>query len=97
MIVTMLQAQVPKESSARLIEAFDTMGGESLPPQISESFLVRESGTDTWRIITVWVSKNALDTYRQAVDIPGGVLMFRSVGAEPSLSIHETEAHATHA
>jgi hypothetical protein len=64
MVVTMLQAQVPEEHSTRLIEAFDTMGGESLPPQISESFLVRESGTDTWRIITVWVSKDALENYR---------------------------------
>jgi hypothetical protein len=97
MVVTMLEAQVPDEASARLIEAFDTMGSEALPPEISESFLVRESGTDTWRIVTVWVSMDALENYRQAVDIPGGVLMFRSVGAEPSLSIHKTEAHVAHA
>jgi len=95
MIVTMLQAQVAEERSSQLTEAFNE-GSRSLPPPIRESFLIHESGTNTWRVFTVWESRDALDAYRQSVDTPGGVLMFRSVGAEPNLSIHEVASHATH-
>ena len=97
MVVTMLQAEVPIEHSSRLIEAFEATGGASLPPQIRESFLLQESGTDTWRVVTVWASKDALEDYRRTVETPGGVLMFRSVGAEPTLSIHETPGYVSHA
>ena len=93
MVVTMLQAQVAEARSSHLIEAFN-QAVRSLPPPIRESFLIRESGTDTWRIVTLWESREALDAYRQSVDTPGGVLMFRTAGAEPNLSIHDVASHA---
>jgi len=96
MIVTMLEAQVVEESADELISSFRA-GTDSLPTPIRESFLLRESGTESWRIVTVWESQEALDGYQASVDTPGGVLMFRSVGAEPVLKVFETEAHADHA
>jgi heme-degrading monooxygenase HmoA len=95
MVVTMLEAEVPEGNAERLVDSFKA-GGGSLPPPIRETFLLRESGGDLWRIVTVWESAEALDGYRASVDTPGGVLMFRSAGADPTLTIFEVAAHADH-
>ncbi|MGI9647301.1 MAG: hypothetical protein ACR2OI_02160 [Acidimicrobiia bacterium] len=95
MVVTMLEAEVAGGLAGKLTEAFNDES-DSLPLVIRESFLIRESGGDLWRIVTVWESKEALDRYRASVDTPGGVLMFRSVGAEPALTVFEVAAHADH-
>ena len=96
MIVTMLEAQVANENADELVSAFRAASGP-LPDQIVESFLLRESATDSWRLVTVWESREALDGYRTSVETPGGVLMFRAVGAEPVLTVFDAEAHADHA
>ena len=95
MIVTMLEAEVVEERASELVSSFRS-GSGPLPPPIRESFLLRESGTESWRVLTVWESREALDSYRASVDTPGGVLMFRSAGAEPVLTVFEVEAHADH-
>ena len=92
MLVTILEGQVAEDRADGLIEAFES--GGPLPAAIRESFLVKEADTDTWRILTVWKSREALNEYRASVETPGGVLMFRSAGVEPDLSIHEVATHA---
>lgn len=96
MVVTMLEAEVPEEDAKGLAASFKA-GGESLPPVIRETFLLHESGGELWRIVTVWESKEALDGYRASFETPGGVLMFRSAGAEPTLTVFEVAARADHA
>ena len=86
MIMTVLEAMVPKEKWAALEQRFRT-AGEQLPPQITHSCLVQSTSDPTlWRIVTVWRDREALQAYKQAVETPEGVLMFRSAGAEPTLS-----------
>lgn len=94
MIITMLEARVHEEQISGLVDSFDAHG--ELPPAIVESFLIREFDSDLWRIVTVWKSREALDEYRTSVDTPGGVLIFRSAGAEPSLTVSEVSAHLSH-
>lgn len=94
MIVTMLEATVDEDKVGRLVESFRA-SGDSLPPAIVESLLLRESDSDLWRIATVWESREALDGYRTSVDTPEGVLMFRSAGAEPTLAVFAVEAHVS--
>lgn len=94
MIITMLEARVHEEQISGLVDSFDASG--ELPPAIVESFLIREFDSDLWRIVTVWKSREALDEYRTSVDTPGGVLIFRSAGAEPSLTVSEVSAHLSH-
>ncbi len=95
MVVTMLEAEVAEENAAELMEAFRA-GGGPLPSVIRESFLLHEADSELWRIVTVWESSEALDGYRRSVETPGGVLMFRAVGAEPNLTVFEVGAHADH-
>ncbi len=54
------------------------------------TFLVQSAADpELWRGISIWKSRAALDEYRLSVAVPGGVRFFRSVGAEPTLSIFE--------
>ncbi len=93
MVVTMLEAQVPQEQAAVLIDAF---GGsaDALPTFILETFLLHAAGSDLWRIVTVWASQDALDEYRASVETPEGVRMFRAAGADPTLTVFDVAAHA---
>jgi hypothetical protein len=95
MIVSMLEANVEEARTEELVSQFEA-SGESLPRAIVESFLLHDASSEMWRIVTVWENEEALDGYRKSVETPGGVLMFRSAGAEPSLSVFEVKAHADH-
>ena len=95
MVVTMLKAEVAEERARESVDSFRA-GVSPLPPAIREAFLLHESGGDQWRIVTVWESKEALGGYRASVETPGGVLMFRSAEAEPTLTVFEVAAHADH-
>jgi heme-degrading monooxygenase HmoA len=83
MVVTMLEARVPDDQPEVLIDEFGA-AGEALPPVIVETFLLHATGSDLWRIVTVWESQDALDQYRASVETPEGVRMFRSAGTEPA-------------
>ncbi len=89
MILTQLEAKVSPEQWDALKQAFHE-AGQQLPSAIERSYLIQdEAERETWRILTFWQSRQALQDYRASVETPGGVLMFRAAGAEPSLSICE--------
>ena len=68
----------------------EEMGPAHLPPQLVRTFLAQDSGDpEVWQLIAVWRSREALGEYRRSVETPGGVLLFRAVGAEPTLRILE--------
>ena len=93
MVVTMLEAGLKEDKAGLLVERFGA-GGDSLPPSILESFLLHDTGSETWRIVTVWASQEALDGYRDSVETPEGVRMFHAAGAEPALTVWKVAAHA---
>lgn len=89
MVLTILEAQVEHERAAVLEQAFREVS-QQLPPQIVESFLVRDTADPTvWRIMTLWRSHEALEEYRRSSEVPGGIRMFRAAEAEPELSVFE--------
>ncbi|MGH2429096.1 MAG: antibiotic biosynthesis monooxygenase [Candidatus Limnocylindria bacterium] len=96
MVVTMLEARVASDREADLENAYAADVSGELPPSIVESFLLHESGTDLWRIATVWRSREDLDEYRASVEVPSGRLDFRAAGAEPSLMIFDVARHVAH-
>lgn len=93
MIVTQLEAKVEPENSDILKASFDK-ALQDLPSAIEHSYLVQDkTDSDIWRVITVWKSREALQEYRQSVDTPDGIVMFRQAGAEPSLSMSQVVSH----
>lgn len=93
MVITMLESSVERRRADALVVQFQAASA-SLPEEIVESFLLHDANSDVWRLVTVWESHEALAAYQAAVETPGGVLMFRSVGAEPSLSVFDVQGHA---
>ena len=81
MVMTILAAQVSGEKWPEMVSMYQE-GGKHKPPQLVQGFLVQNSGDPTrWQTVCIWQSPEALDEYR-ASGMPGGVQMFRSVGAE---------------
>ncbi|MFO7539988.1 MAG: hypothetical protein R6X32_18265 [Chloroflexota bacterium] len=95
MVMTILEAQVDPSKWEVMRQSYTT-GSTELPPQMAQTFLLQSASDPTiWRMASVWKSREALEEYRQSVETPGGVLFFRSVGAEPKLSIFDVAVHET--
>ena len=88
-VMTVLEARVPAERWAELEQGFSQMGS-NMPPALAQGFLTQSSADPTlWRLVAVWHSREALDEYRASGVTPGGVLLLRSVGADPTMTIFE--------
>ena len=91
MVLTILEATVTSERAADLQAAFRSATAQ-VPPGFIRSHLVSAAADPThWRIETLWTSREALAAMRQT-GTPAGVLMFRSAGAEPSLTVYDVAA-----
>lgn len=88
----MLEAVVDPDREQDLRDAYLEAGGETLPPFIVETFLLKgENGV--WRIATVWRSREDLEEYQRTGVTPAGVVTFRAVGAEPELTVFDVVVH----
>jgi len=88
MVLTILEATVAPERVADLQAAFRG-AAPALPAGLIRSHLLSSAADPTrWRIETLWSSREALTTMRNA-GTPAGILMFRAAGAEPSLSLYD--------
>lgn len=95
MLLTQLEGRVAPDRWDTLKQAFDTVAQQQLPTAIYQSYLVQDaSDAEIWRIVTVWHSREALQVYRDSVETPDGVLMFRAAGTEPTLLISAVIRHA---
>ena len=96
MVMTVLEAQVVADQVETLERAYRD-GTVEVPPDIVETFLVRDTGqTSLFRIVTVWSSREALDRMRASGVTPKGVQMFEAAGAVPELSVLDVLVHRQH-
>lgn len=88
MVMTVLEGKIPPDKSSILLEAYkETI--KNLPPEIIKTYLVKNTKDEnTWRTMTIWCSKEALEEMKKQ-GTPAGVVMFRVAGIEPTLSIYE--------
>lgn len=94
MVLTILEASVSPEHWADFQMDF-RQRTEELPPQMIRTYLLQDVKEPTlWKIVSVWRSREALDEMRNSGETPTGVLMFRSAGAEPKLSIFDVPVFA---
>lgn len=93
MVITMLEATVSPEQVHNLQTEFK-QAIQEWEAGIVETFLAQDMRDPaTWRVITVWQSREALDAMRATGRTPRGVLMFRAAQAEPSLTVLGVAAH----
>ena len=93
--MTVVEASVPAERWADLEQNFARIGA-AMPAALSQTFLTQDSADPThWRLLGVWPSRAAFDEYRASVATPAGVLIFREIGAEPTLRAFEIKGQHT--
>ena len=94
MVITILEAHVDAERWAGFEMDFKERS-RALPRQMVQTFLLQDTADQTlWRIVSVWKSREALQEMRDSGETPTGVIMFRSAGAEPKLSIFNVPVSA---
>ena len=94
MVITILEAHVEPDRWSGFESDFKNRTNQ-LPPQMLQTFLLQDAADKTlWRIVSVWKSREALDEMRSSGETPTGIVMFRSAGAEPKLSIFDVPVFA---
>lgn len=89
MFVTMTEATVPRFREAELREAWDALvSAGPLPSGFVESSLLRSG--DTWRIMTVWESANAVLAMRAAGQ-PAAAVVLEAAGGHSDVSMWTVE------
>lgn len=93
MVITVLEGQVADDRRQDLEGAYRE-GTKDLPPDIVETFLVRDRAESTaYRIVTVWASPEALERTRSSAEKPKGVQIFEAAGVAPTLTILDVVVH----
>lgn len=87
-VVTTVEGVVPAERVSDLLDTFPT--GDP-PPFILATTTAKDSGSDRWRVVTIWRSRDELDEYVASVDTPAALEAFQAAGVEPELTIWEAD------
>jgi heme-degrading monooxygenase HmoA len=89
MFVTIVEGAVQADREEDLRSAWEEVTAGTKPPGFIESSLLRtEDGT--WRIVTVWESKEAVMAMR-ATGQPPALVVFERGGATPTVSMSTVE------
>jgi hypothetical protein len=87
-IMTVLEARIPQEQWAALIEKAKSL--PPLPPGLEQSYFVQDTNEpERWRTVGIWASREAFESFRQLVGTPPPLEMYRSFGATPTLAIFD--------
>ncbi len=89
MIMTILEADV-EESKWDLLKSKYSEIIKKIPVQMVRTYLTQNAkNRNLWSVISVWKSKDKLMEYRTATPSPEGIVLFKSLGLEPTLSVFE--------
>ena len=91
-VLTEVRASVDPSQHGALLAAFEALLDEPRPDGLLRTELLQAG--DEWRIQTLWRDHDALAAMRTAPEEPAAPRLFRSVGAEPHLTIYEVKADA---
>ena len=93
MFVTIVEGAVEAERERDLRSAWDEVSAV-LPAGLIESSLLR-SDDGTWRIVTVWESKEAVMAMRATGETPAALAMFQAAGSTPAVPMWTVEGRAS--
>lgn len=89
MFVTIVEGTVEASREDDLRTAWENRP-TTLPTGFIESSLLR-ADDGTWRIVTLWASKEAVMTMRASGERPAALVMFEQAGSSPSVSMWTVE------
>jgi len=89
-VLTEVRAKVEASRHEALVAGFADLLARSRPEGLLRTELLYADGE--WRIQTLWRDREALAAMRSSTAEPAAPKLFRSVGAEPDLTIMEVRA-----
>jgi hypothetical protein len=89
-VITEVRATVDPARHEEIVTGFEALLAEPLPDGLLRTELLRNEAE--WRIQTLWRDREALAAMRSSTDEPAAPKLFRSVGAQPELTIMELRA-----
>lgn len=89
-VLTEVRATVEAARQEALVAGFEALVAESLPEGLLRTELLHADGE--WRIQTLWRDREALAAMRSSTAEPAAPKLFRSVGAEPEVTVMEVRA-----
>jgi len=88
--MTIVEGRISEGKSKDFEAAYGVLRAGALTPGLRMSFLARDTVDSTfYRIIAVWESREALDRMCSNAQVPAEIALFRSVGVEPQLRVHD--------
>ncbi len=91
-IMTVLEGHVPSDQWAALTDGMAQTASQR-PAELLASYLVQSASDPTlWRTVGVWSSQQAFEDYRASVQAPPPLVLFRSLGAEPTQALFEIKS-----
>ena len=94
MFVTIVEGSVEAARESDLLSAWEDKTAGALPTGFIESSLLRGEG-GTWRVVTVWESKEAVMAMSASGEPPAAPVMFEQAGSKPSLSMWTVEGRVS--
>ena len=94
MFVTIVEGTVEADREDDMRSAWQDTTAGPLPAGFIESSLLRTEG-GTWRIVSVWESKEAVVAMRASGEPPGALVIFGRAGSSPSVSMWTVEGRAS--
>lgn len=89
MVMSIVEGHIPSEQAITFLQTYQQQLAER-PPRIVAAYVDHSMVDATlWRLVALWLSREALDEYRASVDVTDGVLLFHTVCVEPTVAIFE--------
>jgi len=96
MLITMVEGSVPQSKQQALEDAYRSFVERGLPAGALQTYLLRGAEEQKiWRIVTIWVSREALDTIRASDDGMPALRMFKAADVQPTLQLFDVVHTAT--
>ena len=96
-VMTIVEGKVSSIKSDEFEESYKSLKNNSFPPGLLESFLLKDSNSDVYRIATIWESLEVLENFRKSMGehnkVPTAVALFNKVGVEPDFKVFEIKHH----
>lgn len=90
-ILTLASAEVPVERAGEVVSAGHAILAQDFPDGLLGTHLVHD-GQGRWVIHTLWCDQVAIDAMRVGPQPPAAPALFRTLGAEPTLTILTVDA-----
>lgn len=91
-LMTVLEGHIAADQWAALTDGFAQIDAQR-PAELLASYLVQSTADPTlWRTVGIWSSQQAFDAFRASVQAPPPLVLFRSLGAAPTLALYEIKS-----